>query len=311
MRKSRLTVVTALTAVFAIILAGLALADDMANIDGSTELNGNDLNYNTGGTGNNFACEDRGSPVAGTANIRKKNDGPGFKNGAVLTVSGTTTHAGITVANTSTTLPTTWQTAGNNTAHPFDFDTTVSTAVTTGTYTVTLRATGELADGGTGFVTGDFTVNVDGCSAPTTSDDAAPTIAFDATGSYLPNGSSGWWKTGTAKVKVTATDASGVTALECTVGGTAVSLTNTGSNATQRWGDIETGTDGQHSVSCGATDGGSGAAQSPVGSAPDVPSLGEKTVSVTGHDVAGNSACKTLTLATAGVSKTGKFEFAK
>lgn len=82
-----------------------------------------------------------------------------------------------------------------------------------------------------------------------------PVITFDATGDYAPNGSNGWWNVGTAKVKVTATDDSGVESLECTLDGAAVALTNTGDNATQRWGDVEMTNDGIAEVSCTAEDG--------------------------------------------------------
>jgi hypothetical protein len=96
----------------------------------------------------------------------------------------------------------------------------------------------------------------DACEAVVTpSDTTAPTIAFTTTGDYAPTGSNGWFNTGPAKVKVTATDTSGVSALECTLDGTAVTLTNTGSDATSRWGDVELSLDGQSAVSCGATDG--------------------------------------------------------
>jgi hypothetical protein len=120
------------------------------------------------------------------------------------------------------------------------------TYATPGAKTVTVTVSDGIATG-----SGTFTVNV------STPDTTPPSITFDATGPYAPNGANGWWKIGTAKVKVTAADPSGVGALDCTLGGSSVTLADAGSNSTSRWGDVEMGTDGQRTVSCVAIDGAS------------------------------------------------------
>jgi hypothetical protein len=81
-------------------------------------------------------------------------------------------------------------------------------------------------------------------------DTTDPTIGYAQT----PNGSNGWFKTAPAVVSVTATDASGVDSLACTVDGASVTLTNTASTATTRSGDVATSVDGDHVVACQATD---------------------------------------------------------
>ena len=81
-------------------------------------------------------------------------------------------------------------------------------------------------------------------------DTTAPTIAFSQT----PDGSNGWFKTAPATVHVTATDSSGVASLDCKLDGTPVSLSNTGSTATTRSGDVSTSANGDHLVECQAVD---------------------------------------------------------
>src|SRR5437867_3146455 len=89
-------------------------------------------------------------------------------------------------------------------------------------------------------------------TANITVDTTGPVITF----AQVPNGSNGWFKTSPARVTVTATDTDdgGVATLACTIDGSSVSLSNTGSTATTRSGDVSTTIDGHHLVSCTASD---------------------------------------------------------
>lgn len=114
----------------------------------------------------------------------------------------------------------------------------VSTSVN-GDHTVTCTATDDAGN------SGDMT------PAHLKLDTAPTTFTFTQT----PNGTNGWFKTAPAKVRVTAADSSGVTALTCKLDGANVSLTNTAQTLTSRSGDVSTTAQGSHSVVCTGTDG--------------------------------------------------------
>jgi hypothetical protein len=87
----------------------------------------------------------------------------------------------------------------------------------------------------------------------TVSDTTSPTIQFSQT----PDGNSNWFKTAPASVTVTATDVDdNISAISCTLDGNPVTLSNTsgiGTSGTAS-GVISTSADGDHAVSCTATD---------------------------------------------------------
>jgi alpha-tubulin suppressor-like RCC1 family protein len=90
-------------------------------------------------------------------------------------------------------------------------------------------------------------------------DQDPPTITFDATGSYAPNGDNGWFKIGDhPRVKVTATDPAGIATLTCTDSSNlTVTLSDEGSDGVSAWGEIDLGamaSDAQHTFDCTATD---------------------------------------------------------
>jgi hypothetical protein len=91
-------------------------------------------------------------------------------------------------------------------------------------------------------------------------DTTPPTVTFDDTGDYAPNGDNGWFKAeGNPRVKVTTTDdLSGIATLTCTdASDQAVDLFAPGSNPTSQWGEIvlaTTSSDGEHVFACTATD---------------------------------------------------------
>jgi hypothetical protein len=86
-------------------------------------------------------------------------------------------------------------------------------------------------------------------NAPVVTDSTAPTISFNPA-------TSTWSTMAPATMTVTATDSDdgGVASLSCTLDGNPVTLTNTGSTATTRYGDISTSSEGDHAVACQAAD---------------------------------------------------------
>jgi choice-of-anchor C domain-containing protein len=86
----------------------------------------------------------------------------------------------------------------------------------------------------------------------TASDTTAPTIAY----TQSPDGSNGWFKTAPATLTVTATDIDDtVSSIDCTLDGSALSLANTtGIGTNTASGEVSTSVDGDHAVSCMASD---------------------------------------------------------
>jgi HYR domain-containing protein/Big-like domain-containing protein len=81
-------------------------------------------------------------------------------------------------------------------------------------------------------------------------DTGPPTFAF----SQAPNGSNGWFRTSPAKVRVTATDGSGIATLTCKLDGANATLANVATTATTKAGDVSTSAQGDHAVVCTAKD---------------------------------------------------------
>lgn len=86
-------------------------------------------------------------------------------------------------------------------------------------------------------------------NAPVVTDSTAPSISFSPS-------SPGWFTTAPASITVTATDSDdgGVASLSCTLDDNSVTLTNTGSTATTKYGTISTSAEGDHTVACQAAD---------------------------------------------------------
>jgi choice-of-anchor C domain-containing protein len=122
--------------------------------------------------------------------------------------------------------------------------------VATGTST-TLTFTSTTANSACGPALDNVSVTVQ--APPPPSDTTAPTITY----TQSPDGGNDWFKTAPATVTVTATDADdSVSSIDCTLDGSAVTLTNTSGigTAPTASGEISTLTDGDHVVSCTATD---------------------------------------------------------
>lgn len=203
-RTTRFTLLVATLAAISVSFSGIVLADTIHSLDGSTELNGNNITY-TGTTDGNssYACSKRGTAVTGSGALRKTNSGTQFANAAVLTVTGSSVESGITVAQTSVTLPSGWTSASTGTSVAFSVNTTTANTVPHGTHTVTLRAEGAVAGGGMGFVTGTFTVTVNTDCTVEPSDTTPPVVTATITGTIGNNG----WYTSSVTLSWSATDA--------------------------------------------------------------------------------------------------------
>ena len=81
-------------------------------------------------------------------------------------------------------------------------------------------------------------------------DTGPPAVTFAQT----PNGTNGWFKTSPAKVRATATDASGISSLTCKLDNASTTLGSVTTTSTSTAGDVQTSAQGDHTVVCTATD---------------------------------------------------------
>jgi hypothetical protein len=197
-----------------------------------------------------------GGPNGSTTFYLAATTGDDAKSGCNLTGPGSQLVANVSSSNTSVATvgssTVTVTACGTFAAGPYSAPLTVH-PVAAGTATITLTfntvttTSAATSSSDYSFAGASFTVNV------TASDATAPSISYSQT----PNGSDGWFKTAPATVTVTATDPDdNVASIDCTLDGSPVSLSNTSGIGTSMTasGDVSTSADGNHTVSCTATD---------------------------------------------------------
>lgn len=246
-KKLYMSVIAVMTVFFTMALGAVALADNVSP-DGDTVKAGNNITYQDPASPGQWACSARGTAVTGAVTVTYGGS-THFTAGEAVDVTLTSPNAGITVGYTATSVPSTWNTNGQTFNIPIS--TTTATSVAQGTYTITV----DLAGHTSGYTPNEksYTVTVGTTCTVTASDTTAPSITY----SQSPDGSNGWFVTSPATVKVTATDPDdNISAITCTLDGSAVSLSDTsgiGSNTTA-YGYVSTTAEGDHTVSCTATD---------------------------------------------------------
>jgi hypothetical protein len=236
-----------------------AFADNtLPDGDGVTPLSANALTLGT-------VCVDQavnGSALIGITRQGNYATANVFKKGTTATVSvqSQTTGLSSTVAPPNTiSIPSNWDTAANGTvAGNVAADVTLTAGSTPGSFAgaVVFRSTGTQSDNTTLVRDGTLSVTAtisDTGDCASASDTTAPAITY----TQSSDGNADWFKTAPATVSVTATDVDdNVSSIDCTLDGSSVSLSNTTGIGTSNIasGVISTSVDGNHAVSCTATD---------------------------------------------------------
>lgn len=234
----RLRVAAGAAALCAAVAVTAAHADDIFNnVDGSIDATVETLpmSFPGGSSTVTFA-------VAPTGNGQNPADG---KQGCNLT--GQTT----LVVNVNSSDPTVASVSDNQLTFGScgDLKQITLTPLKVGTTTISLSQSSNNTGATFDLAPATFSVNV---TAPAVSDTTNPTIQFLQT----PDGNADWFRTSPASVLVTATDASGISTLSCTLDGNPVAFDagSTGDSATTKYGRVSTSSEGSHAVACSATD---------------------------------------------------------